>query len=51
MDEMSKTEGSHELDTGVVDDFEENVENGGGESQDLSDDEDEGLIWNIAYYC
>ena len=51
MDEMNKTEGFHEQDTGLVGDFEGNLDNGDEDSQDLSDDEEEGSIQNKAHYC
>lgn len=51
MDEMSKTEGFHEQDIGLVDDFEGNVDNDDKDSQDPSDDEEEGSIQNKAHYC
>ena len=46
---MNKPEYSHEQDVEEVADFEENLGDGDGESQDLSDDnENEGLILNTA---
>ena len=49
MDEMNKSEGFHEQDTGLEGDFEGNLDNDDENSQDLSDDEEEGSIQNIRH--
>ena len=47
---MNKSEGFHEQDTGLEGDFEGNLDNDDENSQDLSDDEEEGSIQNKAHY-